>query len=84
MGGVQLGRGGVEERGVGVSVQSIGEVGNYFCLNLLQPFLENIDRRNCNDGSRELILVFYNPHRKCRTSPSAVARTSEYLVGVPY
>ncbi len=34
-------------------------------------------------GNRELIPVFHNPHRKCRPSPSAVARTLEYLEGVP-
>ncbi len=67
----------------GVSVQSMGEMGKDFCPNFIQLFLENTDRRSCNDGSLELIPAFYNPHRKCRTSPSAVARTSEYLVGVP-
>ncbi len=46
-------------------------------------FLEKIDRRSCNDGSRELIPVFHNPHRKCQPSPSVVARILEYLVGVP-
>ncbi len=39
----------------GMSVQSMGEMGKDFCPNFLQPFLENIDRRSCNDGSRELI-----------------------------
>ncbi len=63
----------------GVSVQSMGEMGKDFCPNVLQPFLENIDRRSCNDGSRELIPIFHNPHRKCRPSPSVVARTLEYL-----
>ncbi len=43
---------------------------------------ENIDRRSCNDGSQELIPVFHNPHRKGRASPTAVALTLEYLVGV--
>ncbi len=52
-----------------------------FCPNFLQPFLENIDRMSCNDGSQELIPIFHNPHRKCRPSPSTVARTLEYLVG---
>ncbi len=51
--------------------------------NFLQPLLENIDRRSCNDARRELIPAFHNPHRKCRLSPSAVARTLEYLEGVP-
>ncbi len=27
-----------------------GEMGKDFCPNFLQPFLENIDRRSCNDG----------------------------------
>ncbi len=62
-------------------VQSVREMGKDFCPNFLQPFLENIDWRNCNNGSRELIPVFHNPHRKFRPSPSAVARTLEYLVG---
>ncbi len=47
---------GGREMGVGVSVQSMGEMGKDFCPNFLQPFLENIDRRSCNDGSRELNL----------------------------
>ncbi len=68
---------------VGMSVQSMGEMGKDFCPNFLQPFLENIHRRSCNDGGREFIPIFHNPHRKCRPSPSAVARTLEYLEGVP-
>ncbi len=51
MGGVQVGRRGRRERGVGVSVQSVGEMGKDFCANFLKPFLENIDRRSCNVGS---------------------------------
>ncbi len=66
-----------------MSVPSMGEMGKDFCPNFLQPFLGNIDRKNCNDGSRELIPVFHNLHRKCRPSPTARARTLEYLVGVP-
>ncbi len=65
------------------NVQSMGEMGKDFCPNFLQPFLENIDRKSCNDGSRELIPIFHNPHRKCRPSPSEAARTLEYLEGVP-
>ncbi len=82
MGGVQVGREGGWLKGRWVSVQSMGEMGKDFCPNFIQPFLENIDRRSCNDGRRELIPVFHNPHRKCRPSPSAVARTLEYLEGV--
>ncbi len=70
--------------GLEVSVQSMGEVKKDFCPNFPQPLHENIDRRSCNDGSRELIPVFHNPHRKYRPSPSAVARSLEYLVGVPF
>ncbi len=66
-----------------VSVQSVREIGKDFCPILPQPLLENIDRRSCNDGSQELIPVFYNPHRKCRPSPSAVAPTLEHLERVP-
>ncbi len=66
-----------------MSVQSTQELGKDFCPNFLQPFPENIDRSSCNDGSRELIPVFHNPHRKCQLSPSTVTPTVEYLVGVP-
>ncbi len=71
------------EGGGWVSIQSMGEMGKDFCPNFLQPFLENIDRRSCNDGSRELIPVFHNPHRKRRPSPSAVALILEYFEGLP-
>ncbi len=66
-----------------INVQSMGEMGKDFCPNYRQAFVENIVRRSCNDGSRELIPVFHNPHRKCRPSPSEAARTLEYLEGVP-
>ncbi len=46
---------GVRRKGVGVSVQSMGEMGKDFCPNFLQPFLGNIDRKGCYDGSQELI-----------------------------
>ncbi len=55
-----------------MSAQSMGEVGKDFCPNFLQSFLENIDRRSCNDGGWQLIPIFHNPHR-----------TFEYLEGVP-
>ncbi len=74
MGGVQVGWGGSRE---------MEEMEKDFCPNFLQPFLENIARRRCNDGSRELIPVFHSPHRKCPPSPSVMARTLEYLVEVP-
>ncbi len=52
MGGVQVGRregGGVENWGVEVSVQSMGKMGKDYCPKFLQPFLESIDRKSCND-----------------------------------
>ncbi len=56
MGGVQVGR------GVGGGRQKGGGVSE----------LENTDRMNCNDGSRELIPVFHDPQQNCRPPPSAV------------
>ncbi len=40
------------------------EVGKDFCRNFLQPCLENFGGKSCNDGSRELIPIFHNPHQK--------------------
>ncbi len=59
-----------------MNVHSMEEMGKDFYPNFLQPHLENVDRRICNDGSREPIPVFHIP-------PSAVARTLKYFVGVP-
>ncbi len=72
MGGVQLGGGGGLVFGE-MRFQSMGEMEKDFCLNLLQPLLENVD------GSRELIPIFHNLHRKDRPSPLALARTMVYL-----
>ncbi len=63
-------------------VQSMEEMGKEIGPNFLQPFLEKIDRRSCDDVSRELIPVHHNPHRKGQPSPSAVDCTLEYPVGV--
>ncbi len=52
------GGGGVGKRGM--SVQLMGEVGKDFCPNFLQSFLENIDRRSCDDGGWQLIPIFNN------------------------
>ncbi len=38
--------------------------GKDLCPNVRQPFRENIDRRSCNDGSRELIPVFHSSSQK--------------------
>ncbi len=48
------------------------------CPNFFPPFLENIDRRSCYDGSWELISVFPYPYYPKK----AVSLTFEYLVGV--
>ncbi len=75
MGGVQLGE---------MRFQPIGKMGKNFCLHFLQPFLANVDWRNCNHGSREHIPIFHNPHQNSWPSPTVAARTLEYVVGVPY
>ncbi len=66
-----------------MNVQSMREMYKDFCPNVLQTFLENIDRRTCSNGSLDLIPVFQNTHRNGRPSPSAMAGILEYLVGVP-
>ncbi len=78
------GKGGGRRKGGGVSVQSMGEMGKDFCPYFLQPFLENVDRRSCNDGSRELIPVFHNPHRKRQSPPSAIFWTEHLLSSTGY
>ncbi len=45
----------------------MGEMEKDFCPHFLQSFLENTDRRSCNDGSREPILIFHNPSPKIPT-----------------
>ncbi len=62
-----------------MSVQLMGEMEKYLCPNFLQRSLENIDTRSCSNGTRDLIRVLYNPHRKGRHSPLAVARSLEIL-----
>ncbi len=44
----------------GMQVEEARGLGKTFCPNFTQPFSENIDKRSLNDGSRELILVFYD------------------------
>ncbi len=66
------------EKNIGeMNVQLNREMGKDFCPNILQPSLGNVDIRSCNDGSRELIRVLHNPHRKGRHPPLAVARSLE-------
>ncbi len=67
-----------------MSVQSMGEMRKDFCPILLKHFLENIDRRSRNDGSRQLIPVLHNPYRKGRPSPSAVRLILEFLIRVSF
>ncbi len=74
MGDMQLGWGGGVGKGGDVCSVNWGDG---------KTSIQKIDRKSCNDEIRELISVFHNPHRKCRPSPSVVACTLEYLVGVP-
>ncbi len=62
--------------------QSMGEAGKNFCSKFLQPLIEYFDRSICNIGIHELIPIFHNSHRKGRRTPSVMAHTVEYLVGV--
>ncbi len=57
-------------------------MGKGLCPIFLQPLLKNTNRRSCNYGSRKIIPVSHNPHRRCRHYPSAVGRTLVYLVGI--
>ncbi len=50
--------------GLWVGEMNVQSMGKDFCPNLLRPLPKTIDRRKRNDGSRELISVFHNPHRK--------------------
>ncbi len=55
MGAVQMGGGG--ELAIGeMSVQSMGEMREELCPNFLQPLLEDIDRKSCNDVKADPLL----------------------------
>ncbi len=71
-------KGSMQVAGVGDWGDESSVNGKDFCLNFLQPFLQNIDRRSYNDRSRELIPVLHDPYRKDRPSPSVVALTLVY------
>ncbi len=62
-----------------MDIQSLREMGEGFCFNFIQSFLQNIDRRSHNDGSRELIPAFHNFHLKDVPSPPAIALILEAL-----
>ncbi len=64
-------------------VVSYGEMEKGVCPNLLQPFIENIDKRSHSDMSRKLIPIFHGPPWKDKSSHPAMAPTLKYLVGVP-
>lgn len=40
------------------------EMGEYFCLNLIQSFFGIIDRMSHINGSKKFIPVFHNHHQK--------------------
>ncbi len=73
-----MGRGDREKRGGGECSVNGGD-GKDFCPNFLQPFLEKFDRRSCNDGSRELIPIYYNPQKR----PTLSFGSGTYI-GVPF
>ncbi len=75
--------GGGERSGKGGMSEPLGEMGKDFCPNLLQPFLENIERSGGDDGGWQRNPIFNNPHLKCPFSPSEAARTLVHLEGVP-
>ncbi len=64
MSGVQFGEWGGRVGNWGDEISLNGEDGENVCLNFLQPLLENVDRRSCNGGSRELFPIFHNLHWK--------------------
>ncbi len=55
------GGGGRRLGNLGDEISNNGEDGKNLYPHFLQPLLENIDRRSCNDGNQELIPVFNNP-----------------------
>ncbi len=66
-----------------MNVQSMEKMGKDFSPNFLRPRFEKFDGRSCDDGSREFVPIFHNSHRKGQPFQSTMARTLEYLVGVP-
>ncbi len=44
--------------------QSKGKMGKDFCPTFLHALFEKIDKRSFNDGGRELMQIFDNPHGK--------------------
>ncbi len=66
-----------------MSVQSVGvlcgEIGKDFCPNLIRPFLENIDRRSRNDGSRAL----FSQYLTTLTEKAALSSDDDSDLGVP-
>ncbi len=65
-----------QKEGVGLEKvfpgKSLSQKGEDLCRSMHQSFLENIDRRGCNDGNRKL----WGTLKKCRSSPSA---TVDYI-----
>ncbi len=53
----------------------LGEMGKDFCPHVVQPFLENLNRSECNNQTRNLSLVVHDFHRNDQISPSAMAFT---------
>ncbi len=68
----------------GVCKQELGECSvNGGDGKLSTTVFENLDRRSFNDGSRELIPIFHNPHQKCRSLLRRRLAPSSTLKGCP-
>ncbi len=70
--------GGIEQVSIQSKMTLYEEIGKDLCTHLIQPFFENIDE---GDLTTEASL-FYEPHRKDRSSPTATTSILEYLVTV--
>ncbi len=59
--------------------QSLGKIGKNLYPNFVEPLLWTFDRRSCNDGGREFIPIFHNPHRKAVTGSLVKIKNGEKL-----
>ncbi len=50
--------------------QSMGKMGKNICSHFLQPLLENVDKKSCNDGSRGPYSNNSQPSPKMLTNSS--------------
>ncbi len=60
-----------------------GDFGKTSVGTFSNPFLKILTKGVVSTETGSLFQYFTKPHRKCLPSPSAVASSLEYLVGVP-